>query len=209
VSAAQVFDEFAWRILAAGLPLLRVTLHSRTLHPQFLGVTFVWWRTTGQTVQTMIALEVADMIRDGDNPVWRVSIAGETLRRRLDVAEDQLDFPILHDLKAGCGTDYLAMPIRSACGGNCMVIYVTGQLGGFSLPQIAELTRLSRKLAPVADMHTQRWIARNLLNAYVGSKAGPRVLRSAAGPAKSSRLCCGHRICAGSRRARIVWRANE
>ena len=44
------FDEFAWRLLAAGFPLLRTTLHVRTLHPQYLGASFVWWRTTGQTV---------------------------------------------------------------------------------------------------------------------------------------------------------------
>ncbi|HEV2099609.1 MAG TPA: hypothetical protein VGR45_11875, partial [Stellaceae bacterium] len=33
------FDEFAWRLVAAGVPLLRVTLHTGTLHPQFLGTT--------------------------------------------------------------------------------------------------------------------------------------------------------------------------
>ena len=44
------FDEFAWRMLAAGFPLLRATLHLRTLHPQYLGANFVWWRTTGRTV---------------------------------------------------------------------------------------------------------------------------------------------------------------
>jgi hypothetical protein len=38
-SGLQAFDEFAWRMLAAGLPLLRVTLHNGTLHPQFLGTT--------------------------------------------------------------------------------------------------------------------------------------------------------------------------
>jgi len=30
-------DEFAWRMLAAGFPLLRATLELRTLHPQYLG----------------------------------------------------------------------------------------------------------------------------------------------------------------------------
>ena len=44
------FDEFAWRMLAAGFPLLRATLQLRTLHPQYLGANFVWWRTTGRTV---------------------------------------------------------------------------------------------------------------------------------------------------------------
>src|SRR6516165_331307 len=33
------FDEFAWRMLAAGFPLLRATLQLRTLHPQYLGAT--------------------------------------------------------------------------------------------------------------------------------------------------------------------------
>ena len=30
------FDEFAWRMLAAGFPLLRATLQLRTLHPHIL-----------------------------------------------------------------------------------------------------------------------------------------------------------------------------
>ena len=57
------FDEFAWRMLAAGFPLLRATLHLRTLHPQYLGATFVWWRTTGQTVLRLITHEVQDLYR--------------------------------------------------------------------------------------------------------------------------------------------------
>jgi hypothetical protein len=38
-SATRFVDEFAWRILATGLPLLRVTLHRGTLHRQFFGAT--------------------------------------------------------------------------------------------------------------------------------------------------------------------------
>jgi hypothetical protein len=90
----------SWRRLAPGLPLLRVTLHASTLHPQYLGVTFTWFRTTGQTEQRLIAHEVAGLIRYEDNPVRRVVWGGETLRRRLDVADAVIDFSILHDLKA-------------------------------------------------------------------------------------------------------------
>jgi hypothetical protein len=32
-SAPQAFDEYAWRLHAAGFPVLRVTLHCGTLHP--------------------------------------------------------------------------------------------------------------------------------------------------------------------------------
>jgi adenylate cyclase len=42
------FDEFAWRLLAAEMPLLRLTLHTATLHPQFLGTTLTWWRDTAR-----------------------------------------------------------------------------------------------------------------------------------------------------------------
>jgi hypothetical protein len=33
-SAVHAVDEYAWRLLAAGLPVIRVTLHSGTLHQQ-------------------------------------------------------------------------------------------------------------------------------------------------------------------------------
>jgi adenylate cyclase len=175
-TGAQNFDEFAWRMLATGLPLLRVTLHVPTLHPEFLGTTFVWWRTTGQTTQTMIAHEVADLISPDVNPVWRVCKRGETLRRPLEGADHLFDFAILHELKEHGATDYFALPIVSAHDVNYMVTYVTDRPGGFTAAEIAALTQVSRRLGGVIDLHSQRWIARNLLSAYLGSKTGPRVL---------------------------------
>jgi hypothetical protein len=44
----------------AGFPLLRTTLLLRTLHPQYLGANFVWWRTTGRTVSNFVTHEVQD-----------------------------------------------------------------------------------------------------------------------------------------------------
>jgi adenylate cyclase len=175
-SGPHAFDEFAWRMLATGLPLLRVTVHSRMLHPQFLGLTLQWWRTTGQTTLTFIDHELAETIRHEDNPVLRVSVGGETLRRNLELSNDELDFPILHDLKADGGTDYLALPVPAAHGGNYMVTYVTDRPGGFFESEIADLTRISQLFAIVADMHSQRGLTRNLLNAYLGAKTGPKVL---------------------------------
>jgi adenylate cyclase len=126
------FDEFSWNMLAAVFPLLRTTLHVRTLHPQYLGASFVWWRSTGQTVQTLVAHEVEGLIEHESNPVWRVVADGETLRRRVDVADKDLDFTILRDLKAEGATDYFAFPVKSSFGTNYMVTYVTDRVGGFT-----------------------------------------------------------------------------
>jgi adenylate cyclase len=170
------FDEYAWRMLAAGFPLLRATLQLRTLHPQYLGATFVWWRTTGQTVQTFITHEVQDLFGNEDNPVRRVLVAGETVRRRVDVADDELDFPILHDLKAEGATDYFALPVKNSFGTNYMVTYVTDRVGGFTAREISDLTRVSQRLSLLADLRHQRRIATNILNAYLGHRTGPKVL---------------------------------
>jgi adenylate cyclase len=170
------FDEFAWRMLAAGFPLLRATLQLRTLHPQYLGANFVWWRTTGRTVLRLVTHEVQDLYGHEDNPVRRVLVAGETVRRRLEVADDALDFPILHDLKAQGATDYFALPLKSSFGTNHMATYVTDRPGGFTAQEIADLTRVSQRLALLADLRSQRRIASNILDAYLGPKTGPKVL---------------------------------
>ena len=176
LSVVSGFDEFSWRLLAAGFPLLRTTLHVGTLHPQYLGATFVWWRTTGQTVATLVAHEVAELVARDNNPVLRVAVGGKTLRRRVDVADDELDFPILHDLKAQGATDYFALPVKSSLGTNYMVTYVTDRVGGFAQHEIADLTRVSQRLPLLVDAALQRRIATNVLNAYLGRKTGPKVL---------------------------------
>ena len=103
-------------------------------------------------------------------------VAGETVRRRLEVADDALDFPILHDLKAEGATDYFALPLKSSFGTNHMATYVTDRTGGFTAQDIADLTRVSQRLALLADLRSQRRIASNILDAYLGPKTGPKVL---------------------------------
>jgi adenylate cyclase len=51
-------DELSWRLLAAGIPVLRVNLRGGTLHPQFLGAVYVWWRTSAMNSQRQIAQNV-------------------------------------------------------------------------------------------------------------------------------------------------------
>jgi adenylate cyclase len=175
-SMIDEFDEFAWRMVAAGFPLLRATLQLRTLHPQYLGASFVWWRTTGRTVLNYVTHEVRDLYGDEDNPVRRVVEGGEIVRRRIDVADNKLDFSILHDLKAAGGTDYFALPIKNSFGTNYMATYVTDRIGGFSDNEISDLTKVSQRLSLLADLRNQRRIASNILSAYLGAKTGPKVL---------------------------------
>jgi adenylate cyclase len=170
------FDEFAWRLVAAGMPLIRVTLHTATLHPQFLGTTITWWRDTAETAQVMIAHEVGDAIPYEKNPVYRVCYGRETLRRRLDLPDDELDFEVLIELRERGGTDYIAMPIDSAYAAAYMLTFVTDRPRGFREDELADLARVGRRLSIAADRHNQYWITHNLLCAYLGANTGPKVL---------------------------------
>ena len=174
-SAPQAIDEYAWRLYAAGLPVLRVTLHCGTLHPQFLGSAYVWWRNTAQTQEIMVMHEVVDVVPHEENLVARVRQGGETVQRRLDGSEAKIDFPILHDIKAQGGTEYFAFPVSSAYGSH-MVSYTTDRPGGFSDEEIGQLRAVSERLSILADIHIQRQIAENVLKAYLGSHTGPLVL---------------------------------
>ena len=175
-SFARTIDELSWRLAAAGIPVLRVSLRGGTLHPQFLGAVYVWWRTTGQTQEIMITHEVADLIPPEQNPVMRVA-SGEILRRRLEGPGAKFDFSILHDLKARGATDYFALPVGGAFGPRAyMAAYVTDRPDGFSEREIADLTAVSERLSIVADMNSQRQIAENVLKAYLGAQTGRKVL---------------------------------
>ena len=68
------------------------------------------------------------------------------------------------------------MPVKSSLGTNYMVTYVTDRIGGFTAQEISDLTRVSQRLPLLADLHSQRRIASNMLNAYLGPKTGPKVL---------------------------------
>lgn len=175
-SGAQVVDEFAWRMLAAGFPLARMTLHSGTLHPQFLGTSFVWWRDDAQTVQTFIMHEVAETVAYMDNTVLRVTQGGETLRRRIGAPGDELDLPILRDIRARGCTDYLALPITGAHARRYAVTYATDRSGGFSDAEVNAMSNVAQRLALACDAFSQRAVTRNLLAAYLGPSAGPKVM---------------------------------
>src|SRR5260370_17603961 len=155
-SFARMIDELSWRLVAAGIPLLRVNLRGGTLHPQFLGAVYVWWRTSAQTEEIMITHEVADLVPPAQNPVMRVQ-GGEILRRRLEGPEARFDFSILHDLRARGATDYFALPVGGAFGPAAyMAVYVTDRPGGVSERGIADLTAVSQRLSIRAYMHRSR-----------------------------------------------------
>ena len=176
-SLAKVVDEFAWRLTAAGIDLLRVGVNTSILHPQFLGATYHWWKDDAETRKIMVMHEVLEQVPYADNPIFQARNEHKTIRRRIDPADGPFEFTVLADLKARGATDYLLFPVESPFGFEAHVMtFVSAAPGGFRQAEIDVLTSLSVDVALIADMRAQRQIAENVLTAYLGPQTGPRVL---------------------------------
>ena len=155
---AHMIDEYGWRLHAAGIPVLRVTVHSGTLHPQFLGAAYVWWRSTGQTQEIMVMHEIADLI-----PIRKKSGCAGATRWRDRAAPSRRSgrsprfSGAQRYIKAQGTTEYFALPFGTAYGSMAyMASYSTDRPGGFSEREIAELRRVTERLSVCRTLSSNR-----------------------------------------------------
>jgi adenylate cyclase len=172
---AQVLAQLSERLVACGIPLWRVAVFVRTLHPQVMGRRFIW--RPGTEVEVSEApfelLESAEFL---NNPIAQVYATGHALRRKLADADCAVDFPVLSELRAEGITDYLASPLRFTNGAVHAVTCTTRQPGGFTHAQIAGIEAIITPLARVAEIRSLRLMGSTLLDTYVGHDAGERIL---------------------------------
>jgi adenylate cyclase len=171
----QVLTQLSERLVACGIPLWRVAVFVRTLHPNVMGRRFVW--RPGAEVEISEApyelLETGDFL---DSTVARVYLTEQRIRRRLADPECPLDFPILAELRVEGVTDYLASPLFFTDGSIHVVTCTTREPGGFSDEHIAGIEAIMTPLARVAEVRALRRMASTLLDTYVGHDAGERIL---------------------------------
>ncbi len=173
--AQEVLTELCERLTAAGLPLWRVVVFVRTLHPEVVGRRFAWRPDTG-TVISEAPFELLDRDVFRNNPMAQVDHVRGTLRRRLADPSCPMDYPILHDLRADHVTDYVVSPLRFTNNEVHFVSWATRQPGGFSDAEFAVIEEIAAPLARVAEIRAWYRVASNLLATYVGKNAGERVL---------------------------------
>ena len=171
----EVLTELCERLTAAGLPLWRVTVFVRTLHPEIVGRRFVWHPETG-TVVTDGSFELLERRSFLDSPLVQVSNTGESFRRRLADPDCVMDYPVLHDLRDEGVSDYVVAPLHFSGGEVHFSSWATRQPSGFTDAEIEAIQSLIAPLARVAEIRAWYRVAGNLLTTYVGKNAGERVL---------------------------------
>jgi adenylate cyclase len=163
------------RLCHAGIPLGRVAVFVRTLHPEILGRRFIWQPGSGVTIAEGL-FELLESDRFQNSPFIAVIKSGRALRRRLADGDNLEEFSLYRELRAQGVTDYLATPLIFTDGSVHVATWSTRQEGGFTDAQIADVESIVVPLARVAEIRALQRTASNLLDVYVGHQAGERIL---------------------------------
>ncbi|MGC1235889.1 MAG: adenylate/guanylate cyclase domain-containing protein, partial [Xanthobacteraceae bacterium] len=171
----EVLTELCQRLVAAGLPLWRVMVFVRTLHPEIVGRRFVWHPETGTEV-TDGSFELLERRSFIESPMMHVAKTGESFRRRLADPDCIMDYGILHELRAEGVTDYFVAPLHFSGGDVHFSSWSTRQPGGFTDAEIEAIEAIIPPLARIGEIRAWYRVASNLLTTYIGKNAGERVL---------------------------------
>lgn len=173
-SPSKFMAECCERMVAAGLPLWRVGVFVRTLHPEIFGRNFIW--KPGAEVEVgSVDFGILDSPGFHSSPLIIVFQQGLEVRARIDDAESQR-FPIIEELRAEGVTDYVALPLFFTDGTIHASSWTTKQPGGFTDDQLAALRGLITPLSRVVEIINWRRMAAGLLDTYVGNSAGERIM---------------------------------
>jgi adenylate cyclase len=173
--ADEVLGQLCGRLFERGMPLWRVAVFVRTLHPDIMGRAFFWQPGAEVRVETA-SYEFMDTPEFRDSPVVAVYKTRQALRRHLDDPNCPDDFPLLRDLRAQGATDYVAFPLFFTDGSIHVATWTTKRKGGFTPQEFADLQSVIAPLARVAEVRALRRTAENLLETYIGNQAGERVM---------------------------------
>ena len=179
----SVVEVALQRVLDAGVPLDRMNVGFRILHPLFDGMSITWTRESGAEVSyaALVDKEGSDfrvspfyMMLTGGNTEWR-------LRLDRDAAVER--FPLLTQLKEKGFTDYLALivafggaPLHLRSYDGLATSWSTRSPQGFSDDDVAIMRGVLAPLALVFRLAIKDQITKNALNTFHGPMVGGRIL---------------------------------
>src|SRR5690606_22945358 len=150
------------RLWAAGVPLYRVMIGYRTLHPLFTAISYIWHRDRPLITERHDERQPAAATAFQRGPHGGMLRSGVSyLRRRLSGPDALLDFPILTDLRDRGATDYLGFigPFVEEGADGILGSWSTDRESGFSDEDVGTLLRIQRRLAVACKVTIKDQIA--------------------------------------------------
>ena len=169
-----MMKECCERLVQAGVPLWRVGVFVRTLHPNIFGRSFTW-RPETEVVVVIAESDARETPEFKRSPLAILYRTEQEVRYRLDDPAS-MAFPFFDDMRAEGVTDYIAIPLRYVEGTVHASSWSTRQPGGFTDEQLNALRKMVPALARYIEIISLRRTATILLDTYVGNRAGEWIL---------------------------------
>lgn len=175
-STRDVIGGFSLRFVEAGVPLCRLIVAVRTLHPLIATSGYRWVPGMDRAEQVDRGHDILNKDAYLKSPIKAVHDGAPEVRRRLEGPSVTLDFPILEELQQQGSTDYLALPLIFGGGRINVMSLTTDRPGGFSDDDVALVLALREPLSAVLEIQSMRRIGATLMDTYLGHQTGARVL---------------------------------
>ena len=176
VSSRELTAALARYMRSVRIPLWRLGIVIPILHPQVAAFSQHWYSVTGELQETDIDFETLQSSEYLNSPLVPIFEGAGGIRRRLDIDEPMLDYDILRQYHAEGATDYVVMPMHFSDGQINALFLVSNQPGGFTTADLGHIYEILAVLGRIYEVHTLRYKAASLLDTYLGSHAGERVL---------------------------------
>ncbi len=177
-SMLALAESLAWRMVAAGLPVVRASISVGTLHPQLTGFTWQWQRSDGLCDEIVIEAMSRQSNEYLRSPLKPAVEEGQQVFLDTRNKQDVERYPILSDLIKQGIIHYAVLPMPKRIGAQRydVVTIATDASDGFTQEQQIQLGRVMKYLALHVHRHVARRIAENVMSVYLGKVAGRQVL---------------------------------
>jgi adenylate cyclase len=177
----RILVEMSERLVAAGVPVARVSLHFQTSHPQWRGGRVMWKAGQAEAEIDLYGYEIEKSRAFLNSPLKVIYDGAAELRVDLaaPVADPAAESTLYADLRADGLTEYIAWPVDHTLGRRHVVTFSTARSGGFDEGHIGYLRDLLPALALVSEIRVKNIMARTLLRTYVGPHASEEILAGA------------------------------
>ena len=161
----------------ANIPVSRIRLSIRLLHPQVMGFSYTWEDHKEEVDYFEATHEMRETDMYKDSPFAAIFDDGAgAIRRPLFDPKCPMDYPVLPDLFEEGFTDYVALPIIFSDGRRSAITISSKAKGGLTTEQLSLIYDCLGALSRIVENHALKHTASVLLETYLGKETGNQVL---------------------------------
>ncbi len=163
------------KLVEFGMPVRRLSVTVRTLHPELIGRSFTWLRGEENVTVAEVPRDQLNSPAYLNSPVRDVAEGRGGVRQRLDAERPEFQFPVMDELRSmGC-TDYVAIPLSFSDGTINTLTLASDAPEGFTTDQLGNVFLNAGVIARIIETHSQRQTMASLLDTYLGPRSSKRV----------------------------------